>query len=96
VTWEEFKQFAQLRRSVHKLAVALDFFRTTVGSIGRADFQRAIVKILGTPLPDHLVRPPSCDGRVMLPTLLLLILLALGSCGAACCLSARNSSVCWP
>lgn len=48
-------QFAQLRRCVHKLAVALDFFYTTEGRIGRADFQRAVIKIIGQPLPDHLV-----------------------------------------
>lgn len=57
VTWEDFKQFAQLRRCVHKLAVALDFFYTTDGRIGRRDFQRAVVKIMGKPLPEHLVSP---------------------------------------
>jgi len=55
VTWKDFQQFAQLRQSVHKLAVALDFFYSTEGNIGRADFQRAVVKILGRPLAEGVV-----------------------------------------
>ncbi|EIE18304.1 putative calcium binding atopy-related autoantigen 1 [Coccomyxa subellipsoidea C-169] len=55
VTWAEFQQFAQLRQNVHKLAVALDFFYSTTDRIGRADFQRAVAKILGDTLAEDLV-----------------------------------------
>ncbi|BDA50970.1 Calcium uptake protein 1, mitochondrial [Coccomyxa sp. Obi] len=55
VTWKEFQQFAQLRQNVHKLAVALDFFYSTCARIGRADFQRAVAKILGQPLAEDMV-----------------------------------------
>lgn len=55
MTWKDFQQFAQLRQSVHKLAVALDFFYSTEGKIGRADFQRAVMKILGRRLAEEMV-----------------------------------------
>ncbi len=40
---------------MHKLAVALDFFYSTCARIGRADFQRAVAKLLGQPLADDMV-----------------------------------------
>ena len=40
---------------MHKLAVALDFFYSTCARIGRADFQRAVAKILGQPLAEDMV-----------------------------------------
>ena len=55
VTWAEFQQFARLRQNVHKLAVALDFYYSTTDRIGRADFQRAVAKILGETLAEDLV-----------------------------------------
>lgn len=55
VSWENFQNFALLRQSAHRLAVALDFFFSTEGKIGREDFERAVVKVLGHSLPALLV-----------------------------------------
>ena len=59
VSWEDFQVFALLRQSVHRLAVALDFFISTEGRICKDDFQRAVTKIQGSPLPGILVWAPS-------------------------------------
>lgn len=58
VSWEDFRGFALLRQSAHRLAVALDFFFSTEGKIGREDFERAVVKVLGHGLPAVLVSAP--------------------------------------
>lgn len=58
VSWEDFKTFAVLRQSVHRLAVALEFFFSTEGRICKEDFERAVIKILGHPLPGVLVSFP--------------------------------------
>ena len=55
VSWGDFKSFALLRQSVHRLAVALDFFFSTEGKICKHDFQHAVSKILGQGLPSILV-----------------------------------------
>ena len=55
VSWGDFKSFALLRQSVHRLAVALDFFFSTEGKICKHDFQHAVTKILGQSLPRVLV-----------------------------------------
>ena len=55
VTSEEFQQFAELRQRAHRLSVALDFYHSTTGRIGKAQLQRAVCKILGRPLPDQVV-----------------------------------------
>ena len=47
---------------MHRLAVALDFFISTEGRICKDDFQRAVTKIQGSPLPGILVRAPSSLG----------------------------------
>lgn len=65
VSWEDFQAFALLRQSVHRLAVALDFFISTEGCICKDDFQRAVTKIQGSPLPGILVwaQAPWAAGR---------------------------------
>ena len=55
VSWEDFQAFAQLRQSIHRLAVALDFFFSTEGKVGKEDFAHAVAKILGRGLPTLLV-----------------------------------------
>lgn len=65
MTWKEFQQFAQLRQNVHKLAVALDFFYSTCARIGRADFQRAVAKILGQPLAEDMVSLSALTNRLL-------------------------------
>ena len=39
--------------------MALDFFFSTEGKIGREDFERAVVKVLGHDMPALLVSAPS-------------------------------------
>ena len=51
-------QLAQLRQVAHKLEVALDFYHSTAGAVGRADFQRAVAVVTGRALPEHVVSMP--------------------------------------
>ena len=71
VTSEDFQQFAELRQRAHRLSVALEFYHSTTGSIGKAQLQRAVCKILGRPLPDRVVRalPPHHNSACILQTL---------------------------
>ena len=72
VSWEDFRGFALLRQSAHRLAVALDFFFSTEGKIGREDFERAVEKVLGHGLPTILVSA-SCNAdmqEVICPSIL--------------------------
>ena len=55
VSLEDFESFALMRQSVHRLAMALDFFFSTEGKICKEDFERAVAKVLGHGLPTTLV-----------------------------------------
>lgn len=51
----EFENFAALRRDVHTLGVALEFYHNTVGHLKAEDFQRAARKITGQAMDKRLI-----------------------------------------
>ena len=46
VSFEDFKEFASLRKELHKLQVALEFYQKTTGQFGLADLKVGIVPTL--------------------------------------------------
>ena len=46
----QFQHFAELRKDMHSLTVALNFFHNTVGKLDKAAFTRAAKNITGAPL----------------------------------------------
>ena len=47
---KQFQHFAELRKDMHSLTVALNFFHNTMGRLDRAAFTRASKNITGAPL----------------------------------------------
>ena len=56
VSLQQFENFARLRRDVHTLEVALEFYHNTVGHLRVDDFQRAAKKITGTDMGKDLIK----------------------------------------
>ena len=52
---EAFENFARLRRDVHTLEIALEFYHNTVGHLKIEDFQRAAKKITGAHMDKDIV-----------------------------------------
>ena len=56
VSLKDFQNFAALRRDVHTLEVALEFYHNTVGHLRVEDFQRAAKKITGQDMSQSIIR----------------------------------------
>lgn len=55
ISLEDFQTFAVLRRDVHTLEVALEFYHNTVGHLRVEDFARAARKITGRDMSQDLI-----------------------------------------